>query len=85
MESSMTKADIKILMNELRQGKTYEDVEDTPLHGLALDDFPDRKTVRKEAIVQFLNWQTRCLNGTIDEEALVEHIALLQAKKVVMV
>ncbi len=81
----MTKADIKVLMDEMREGKYY-DTDDSPLHGLALDDFPKGKHVRKEAIIKFLNWQCRYIFGNgIDEEALSDHIWLLQHKRVVMI
>ena len=35
----MNKAEIKIVTNELREGKTYPGVDTDPLLGLALSDF----------------------------------------------
>lgn len=80
----MTKKDVKILMEELRARKTYPEVDDGSLYGLALADFPFGKVVRKEAIVKFLNWQCGRFDGTIDEEELEECIRLFYIKKVIM-
>lgn len=81
----MTKQDIKIVVDELRKGVHYPEVDDTPLHGLALPDFEKGKIVRKEVIVNFLNWQTAFLGGGFDEEELTQDISLLKQKRVVMV
>lgn len=81
----MTKTEIHTVVNEIRKGKRYEGVEDTPLHGLALKDFESGKYVRKEAIVNFLNWQCGRFDGTIDEEELQNCISLFKEKRVIMV
>jgi hypothetical protein len=80
----MTKRDVKILIDELRAGKSYPEVDEGSLYGLALPDFPFGKIVRKEAIVKFLNWQCGRFDGTIDEEELENCIQLFYMKKVIM-
>ena len=82
----MNKKDMKVVVNELRNDVSYPGVEDTPLHGLSLPDFPMGKAVRKEAIVQFLRWQCVYIFGDgIDENELSDMLYLLKEKKVVMV
>jgi len=81
----MTKADVKEVVDDLRNGKTYPGVDTTPLLGLALDDFPKGKFVRKEVISNMLNWQCQLLNGEIDEQELDDCLTWLKQKKVVMV
>ena len=81
----MTKQDVKVVVDEVRKGVQYPDVDDTPLHGLALPDFPYGKHVRKEVIVRFLNWQSCYIGGGIDEVELTEDLRLLKQKKVIMV
>jgi len=88
----MTKAELKLVVDELRAGKTYVDTGNVeavgdvtaPLEGLGLSDFEKGKLVRKEAVIHFLRWQTLRMDGTIDEEELSECLGLL-SKKVVMV
>ncbi len=80
----MTKQDVLVVVKELRENVIYEDVDDSPLHGLGLNDFSVGKYVRKEAIVKFLNWQCRYLGGGIDENELENCISLLKQKKVIM-
>jgi hypothetical protein len=81
----MTKADIKEVVDDLRNGKTYSGVDTSPLFGLALDDFPKGKYVRKEVISNLLNWQCMLLNGEIDEEELDNTLTWLKEKRVVMI
>ena len=81
----MTKVEIKEVVNDLRNGKTYPGVDTSPLFGLALSDFPKGKYVRKEVISNLLNWQCQLLNGEIDENELDECITWLREKRVVMV
>lgn len=81
----MTKQDMRVVVDELRLHKTYPEVDDTPLEGLALRDFPYGKHVRKECVVKFLNWQCLRLDGTIDEEELTQDMFLLKKKRVIMV
>ena len=80
----MTKTELITVVNDLRDGKTFPDVDTSPLYGLGLDDFPKRRTVRREVISNFLNWQCMFLDGTIDEEELDNCMFLLK-KKVVMI
>jgi len=80
----MNKAEIKIVTNELREGKTYPGVDTDPLLGLALSDFETGKYVRKEVIVNFLNWQCMYIFGGIDDDELTNCLHLLK-KRVVMV
>ena len=63
----MTKAEIKLAVNDLRDNVHYEGVSTEPLYGLALDDFPYGKYVRHEVVVNLLHWQCMFLDGTIDE------------------
>ncbi len=81
----MTKNDVIVLVNELRENVMYPDADDVPLHGLGLPDFQKGKHIRKEAIVKFLNWQCRYLGGGFDEEELTECLRLLKVKRVVMI
>jgi len=81
----MTKAEIKIVVDELRAGKVY-DVLNNPLDGVGLPDWSggEKRSVSKEAIVNFLRWQTVCLSGAIDCEELEQCVYLLK-KKVLMI
>ena len=63
----MTKNEIKEVVDEMRQHKTYPDVSTEPLFWFALSDFPTGKFVRKEVIVNMLNWQCACLDGSFDD------------------
>lgn len=94
----MNKYDIKIVVDELRDGKVYVNrgADDQayldkihefmlPLEGLGLSDFPHGKIVRKESIVHFLRWQCNRLDGTIDEEELSAILGFLKEKRVIMV
>ena len=84
-ETKMTKSEIQIVVDDLRNGKTYPGVDTEPLYGLALNDFPKGKFVRREAIANLLSWQCQLLNGTIDEAELSDTLHLLKKKKVIMV
>jgi len=85
----MNKKDLKLVVDELRAGKSYPDVDDSALHGIALSDFPKGKVVRKEAVVRFLNYQCRWLfaqdDSEFDEEELTNCLGWLKEKRVVMV
>ena len=81
----MNKADVKTVIDELRKDVSYPNVDIDPLYGCGLPDFPDRKFVRKEVIVNHLRWQCLQLNGDIDENQLTEEIAVLRRKRVVMI
>ena len=81
----MTKNEIKEVVDDLRNGKTYPGVDTSPLCGIALSDFPKGKIVRKEVISNMLSWQCQLLNGEIDENELVDCIGWLKEKRVVMV
>ena len=92
----MTKQEIKIVIDELRERKSYVDFNSptaareideltAPLCGLGLSDFPKKKIVRKESIVHFLRWQCFYLDGTIHEEELQNCLYLLKEKQVIMV
>jgi hypothetical protein len=81
----MTKTEIKIVVDELRAGKAY-DVLNNPLEGVGLPNWHggEKRFVSKEAIVNFLRWQTMCLNGAIDYDELERCVYLLK-KKVLMI
>jgi hypothetical protein len=81
----MNKNEIKLVVDELRKGITYPGVETDPLHGCGLSDFPIGKHVRKEVIVNMLNWQCIYLNGNIDETELDNMIDILKSKKIIMI
>lgn len=81
----MTKQEIKLVVDELRSGESYPDVSIAPLTGCGLSDFPKRKHIRKEVIVQHLRWQCLFLNGNIDEEELCYNLEILKDKKVIMI
>ena len=74
-----------ILADELRADISYPDVDPVPLFGCGLNDFPKFKPVRKEAILQHLRWQCKCLDGSIDENQLSEEFQILKEKKVIMI
>jgi hypothetical protein len=80
----MNKKEIKIVVDELRANKRYG-TDTNILDGCGLSDFPKRKMVRKEVIVDFLQYQCRYLNGGIDEEELSSNIETLKVKKVIMI
>ena len=81
----MTKKEIQLVVDELRSGESYPDVSISPLTGCGLPDFPKKRHVRKEVIVQHLRWQCLYLNGGIDEEELDNCIQILKDKKVIMI
>lgn len=81
----MNKADLKIVVDEFREGKSYPGTEILPLEGCGLPDFPIGKIIRKEVIVMHLRWQALYLNGNIDEEELSSCLDILKTKKVIMV
>lgn len=81
----MNKTEIKLVVNELREGKSYPDTDISPLSGCGLSDFPIGKMIRKEVIVMHLRWQCLFLNGNIDEEELSSCLYILKSKKVIMI
>lgn len=81
----MTKQEAQDVVNELRIGKVYPNVDIEPLHGVGTHDFPTGKMVTKECIVNFLNYQCMMLNGAIDQQELSNCLASLKLKKVVVV
>lgn len=81
----MNKSEVKTVVDELRNGTHYPEVSVEPLFGCGLPDFPDRKIVRKEVIVNHLRWQCLQFNGEIDENQLTEEIEILRAKRIIMV
>jgi len=81
----MTKKDFQIVVNELRNDVSYPDVDTTPLHGCGLNDYPKRKVICKEVIVQFLRWQCLMMNGNIDEQELNYCLEIFRDKKIVMI
>jgi len=81
----MTKKEIVTVVNELREGTSYPEVDISPLSGCGLPNFPKNKMIRKEAIVMHLRWQCLFLNGNIDEEELCNDLQLLKENKVIMV
>ena len=81
----MTKKEIQIVVNELRDKTSYPEVDISPLTGCALGDFPIGKIIRKEVIVMHLRWQCLFLNGNIDEEELCFNLAIFKEKKIIMV
>lgn len=81
----MTKKEIQTVVNELREGISYPEVDISPLSGCGLPDFPKGKMIRKESIVMHLRWQCLFLNGNIDEEELCNELQLLKENKVIMV
>jgi hypothetical protein len=81
----MTKKEIQIVVNELREKISYPEVDTSPLFGCALGDFPIGKIIRKEVIVMHLRWQCIFLNGNIDEEELCLNLEIFKVKRVIMV
>lgn len=81
----MTKKNIQTVVNELRENISYPNIDISPLSGCGLSDFPKRKHIRKEVIVQHLRWQCLFLNGNIDEEELCYNLEILKDKKVIMI
>lgn len=80
----MNKKEIKLVVDELRANKRYG-TDTNILDGVGLSDFQKRKVVRKEVIVDFLQYQCRYLSGGIDEEELGSCIESLRFQKVIMV
>lgn len=81
----MTKQDLKILVDELRNDVSYPDVDTSPLFGCGLPEFPKRKIIRKEALLMHLRWQCLFLNGNIDEEELCTNLQIFKDKRIIMV
>ena len=81
----MLKAEIKIVVDELRDNKYYENHDIGPLFGIGLSEFVKGKYVSKEAIVNFLGQQCKYFNGGIDEEELTNCLFLLKQKQVIMI
>ena len=84
-DTPMTKKEIKQVVDELRNNISYPDVEISPLTGCGLKEFPERKIIRKEVIVQHLRWQCIYLNGGIDEEELTNNLEIFKWKKIIMI
>jgi hypothetical protein len=81
----MNKEEIKVVVQELREGISYPETDIGPLYGCGLDDFPKNKMIRKEVIVMHLRWQCLFFNGNIDEQELSNSLFILKDKKVIMV
>jgi hypothetical protein len=81
----MNKGELKIVVDELRNGTSYPEVDISPLSGCGLHDFPFGKIIRKEVIVMHLRWQCLFFNGKIDEEELCNCLEIFKWKKVIMV
>ena len=81
----MTKKEIQIVVNELRNNISYPVADISPLTGCALNDFPKHKYIRKESIVMHLRWQCLFLNGGIDEEELNYNLQIFKDKRIVMI
>jgi hypothetical protein len=80
----MNKAELKLVTDEYRQGKHYPEIDLEPIIGIGLPDFEKGKFIRKEVIVNFLNWQCLFLSGETDENELSNCLFLLN-KKVIMI
>lgn len=81
----MLKAEMKIVVDELRNHKYYDNHDIEPLFGIGLPDFVKGKYVAKEVIVNFLALQCRYFNGGIDEDELSNCLFLLKEKQVIMI
>ena len=84
----MTKKEISTVVRELQENRYYDSYPSGGgdfLFGVGLSDFPLRKMVPKEAIVNFLSYQCRQLNGKVDTDELENCINYLTEKKVIMV
>ena len=81
----MLKAEMKLVVDELRDHIYYENHDIEPLFGIGLPGFEKGKYVAKEAIVNFLALQCRYFNGGIDEEELSNCLYLLKEKQVIMI
>lgn len=84
-KEKMLKSELKIVVDELRNEKYYENHDIEPLFGIGLIDFIKNKYVTKECIVNFLSYQCRMFNGGIDEEELSNCLFLLKDKRVIMI
>lgn len=81
----MNKKEIKVVVDELRNNISYDDIDISPMAGCRLSGFKKGKHIRKEVIVMHLRWQCLNINGSIDEEALVDELELLKENKIIMV
>ena len=81
----MNKKEIKVVVDELRNNISYDDIDITPMIGCGLSGFEKGKHIRKEVIVMHLRWQCLNLNGSIDEETLINELELLKENKIIMV
>ena len=81
----MNKRDQKILMDELRAGKTYDGVDTEVLYGCGLPEYEGNKGIAKEVLVNFLNWQCRYLNGGLDYEEMENCFAIFKHKRIIMI
>ena len=81
----MTKKELQIVVDELRNKISSPEVDITPLYGCGLSDFPIGKIIRKEVIVMHLRWQCLFLNGNIDEDELCLNLEIFKVKRVIMV
>ena len=90
----MRKDEIKQIVDELRQRKSYWNPENgvdslfkmlEPLDGVGLPDFPKGKMIPKEVIVQFLRYQCLMMNGSIDYEELEKCIEIFRLKRIIMI
>lgn len=81
----MTKEEIKIVVDELREGKYYNEIDISPMSGCGLPNFKKGKMIRKEVIVMHLRWQCININGDINEVELSYELQLLKDNKIIMV
>ena len=81
----MNKKDIKLVVDELRNNISYDNVDTSPMTGCGLSGFKKGKHIRKEVIVMHLRWQCLYINGNIDESVLSDELFLLKKNKIIMV
>ena len=81
----MNTVELKLVVDEMREGKHYPNIDASPLDGIGLPYFDLNKQVSKEVIVNFLREHCFRSVGIVDDEELVSCLYLLKKKKVIMV
>ncbi|MCP3681271.1 MAG: hypothetical protein GY861_01145 [bacterium] len=86
----MNKSEIRKLVSSLNlsiDAKTTTSFNPAkhPLNGIGCSDFPLRKPVTFNAILEYLKWQCVQFNGEINQLELSDCLELLKKKKVICI
>jgi hypothetical protein len=83
----MNKQDMVRLTMDLENGVPTPNssmLDENPMDGLYLPDFPDRKPVSYDAALSFLRWHCVYMNGNINQTELSEMLEVMRRKRVMI-